>query len=161
MRIADAAAMERAGARIAAALGKARRRPLASPGGALSVHLSGDLGAGKTTLVRGLLRALGHRGVVRSPTYTLLESYPDLGVPVHHFDLYRLADPEELELIGARDYFAAGTLWLVEWPERGEGMLPPADLELRITLAGAARELRSAASSRAGECLLERLRGGG
>lgn len=104
------------------------------------ITLHGDLGAGKTTFVRGLLRGLGHGGAVRSPTFTLVEPYrlrPAGGpgeVEVRHFDLYRLADPEEFEYLGERDGYRAGVLWLVEWPERGGGALPTADLAVTLSL---------------------------
>lgn len=140
--IADAAAMERLGAAIGARL---------APGSRVSLY--GALGAGKTTLVRGLLRARGHPGPVRSPTYTLVESYVLAGAPVHHFDLYRLGAARELELIGARDYFDGESLCLVEWPEHGEALLGRADLELRIAIDGHARRVswqaRPAALARA------------
>ncbi len=89
-----------------------------------SCHLSGPLGAGKTTLVRGLLRALGHEGLVPSPTFTLVETYDFAQMRVAHFDLFRLESIEELETLGVRDYFADGTLCVFEWPERGQGLLP-------------------------------------
>jgi tRNA threonylcarbamoyladenosine biosynthesis protein TsaE len=105
------------------------------------VYLRGDLGTGKTTLVRGILRGLGHQGPVKSPTYTLVEPYEPQGRAVFHLDLYRLGDPEELEYLGLRDLLGAASLILVEWPERAGAALPPPDLEIGIRHAGEARDL--------------------
>jgi tRNA threonylcarbamoyladenosine biosynthesis protein TsaE len=117
----DERSTEALGARLA------RTRPPASPG-ALVVWLAGDLGAGKTTLARGFLAGCGIAGTVRSPTYTLVETYEAPPEHILHMDLYRLEDPQELDLLGVRDAAGSGNVWLVEWPERGAGFLPPADL---------------------------------
>lgn len=111
------------------------------------VFLRGDLGAGKTTLVRGLLRALGHLGSVRSPTYTLIEPYEAGDQRIHHLDLYRLGDPEELEYLGLRDLLDGEGLVLVEWPERGAGMLPEPELIIEIEHAPPGRRLRFSPSA--------------
>lgn len=103
------------------------------------ITLEGDLGAGKTTLVRGLLTELGHLGVVKSPTYTLVEPYQFAGQDIYHFDLYRLGSPDELEYIGVRDYFSENALCLIEWPEKGGDFIPPADISLLISIVGDAR----------------------
>ena len=105
------------------------------------VFLEGELGAGKTTLVRGFLRGCGYQGLVKSPTFTLVESYQFESNIVYHFDLYRLNDPEELASIGMRDYFTEDAIVLVEWPERGVGFLPNADLILELNLVSGGRNL--------------------
>lgn len=118
------------------------------------VYLEGELGAGKTTLTRGILRAYGYQGAVKSPTYTLVEPY-ELGVlRVYHLDLYRLADPEELEFIGGRDVLADEALSIIEWPSRGEGWLPAPDLRLMLEVAPQGRRISLAACSDNGQRLL-------
>lgn len=122
------------------------------------VFLRGDLGAGKTTLVRALLVALGHRGRVPSPTYTLVEPYDLAGRHVRHVDLYRCADPAEIEYLGLRDDDDGRGLLLVEWPEKGEGRLPVADLDLGLSITGdTGRTTRLAAATPGGRQLLAAL----
>ena len=119
------------------------------------VFLTGDLGAGKTTFTRGALRALGHVGSVKSPTYTLCEPY-DLSNAgqLCHLDLYRLSNPEELEFLGIRDYVASGAVLLIEWPSKGEGWLPIPDLQVALRESGGGRELKIDALTADGEAVL-------
>lgn len=121
------------------------------------IHLQGGLGAGKTTLSRGILRAFGHSGAVKSPTYTLVEPYELPGVTVYHFDLYRLVDPQELELMGIRDYFHGAAVCLVEWPERGASLLPPPDLRVQLEVDGSGRCAHLVAQSPRGCAILDHL----
>ncbi len=119
------------------------------------IHLHGDLGAGKTTLSRGVLRGLGFGGAVKSPTYTLVEPYEIDGVRVFHFDLYRLADPAELEYMGIRDYFAPAHLCLIEWPEKGGDLLPQPDIVVDIQPVNASRAIALRPGSERGQLLLQ------
>ena len=147
LHLRDAAATDAAGARLAPELC-----------GGMVVSLSGDLGAGKTTLVRGCLRALGWPGAVKSPSYTLVELYPLSSLYFYHFDFYRFADPSEWETAGLADYFREDAVCMIEWPERVGGMLPPADLLLNLLYpdgtSASGRQLALAAQSQGGErCL--------
>lgn len=119
-------------------------------GGAV-IYLTGVLGAGKTTLCRGILRSFGHSGAVKSPTYTLVEPYEFGSNTVFHFDLYRLGDPEELEYMGIRDYFQARSVCLIEWPDKGEGFLPKADILAELKPQGYCRKLALTAFTERGE----------
>lgn len=127
---------------------------LASPGpeglAGRVLHLSGELGAGKTTLVRGLLRRLGHAGRVKSPTYTLLEAYVVSRLNFYHFDFYRFKDREEWVSSGFREHFNPESLCIVEWPEMAEGLLSPPDLHLTLEIATPGRRARLAARTPAG-----------
>ena len=132
LTLADAAATEAMGGKLARGL-------TGRPG--LVVYLRGELGAGKTTLVRGWLRALGVTGPIRSPTYTLVEPYEIGGRSLLHMDLYRLSDAMELEQLGVYDTPPESSVWLVEWPEHAAAGLPPPDLSISLKLAGAGREI--------------------
>ena len=125
----DEAATERLGTLLA---------PLIQPG--MVIHLAGDLGAGKTTLVRALLRALGHQGPVKSPTYSLVEVYVFSSLYLYHFDFYRFSEAEEFEDAGLGEYFREDSICLVEWPEKAAGYVPEPDLELVFRFAAAGQE---------------------
>jgi tRNA threonylcarbamoyladenosine biosynthesis protein TsaE len=122
------------------------------------LHLTGDLGAGKTTLARGFALACGVAAPVRSPTYTLVNVHEAGPLTLVHLDLYRLRDPAELEHLGVREWARAGCLWLIEWPERAEGALPPADLSVHLLAAAEAHQVDISAGSAAGRAWLERIR---
>jgi len=143
LSLADADAMEALGQRLAGVLGSA------------IVYLQGGLGTGKTTLARGILHGLGYTGKVRSPTYTLVEPYPVAQGMVYHMDLYRLADPGELEGLGLRDMLESRTLLLIEWPERGTGGLPAPDLVIRISGADTGRIVDVVSGSARGRYILD------
>lgn len=147
----DAAATIAAGAALGAALGTVLGRGAAP---APVIYLRGDLGAGKTTFAGGVLRALGHVGAVKSPTYTLVEPYTLGAMTIYHFDLYRLRDAEELEFLGMRDYVGNGAL-LIEWPERGQGLLPAVDVDVCIRTGNDSRVIVIAALSETGRTLVQ------
>ena len=140
---ASAEEMEALGARLAV---------LCRPG--MRIHLQGELGAGKTTLARGILHGLGYQGSVKSPTYTLVEPYLVDDKRIFHFDLYRIADPEELEAIGLRDYLDSDSLCLVEWPERAAAFLGEPDLLITIAIEGKGRVVTLTACSALGRAVL-------
>ncbi|MFZ2236694.1 MAG: tRNA (adenosine(37)-N6)-threonylcarbamoyltransferase complex ATPase subunit type 1 TsaE [Dokdonella sp.] len=131
-----------------------RLAPVAAQG--LVIHLQGDLGTGKTTFARALLQALGIGERVKSPTYSLIESYPLTNNRAHHLDLYRLADPEEVEWLGLPDLADPDALILIEWPERGGEHIPPADLRIELSHAATQRNLRAVGLSRLGTDALKR-----
>lgn len=151
--LADEAATELLGRQLAAAL----KQPEAKQGAVIFLH--GDLGTGKTTLSRALIRGLGYDGPVKSPTYTLIEPYDFFDFPLYHFDLYRLSDPEEVEFLGVEDYFRRPVICLIEWPEKGQGYLPLPDLELSLFDAPgqAGRSVEWQAHSDVGRYLIEAL----
>ena len=146
LTVATAADMEALGGRLARACGAG-----------CTIHLRGELGTGKTTLVRGFLHSLGQRGTVKSPTYTLVEPYELGGRHIYHFDLYRLSDPEELEFLGVRDYVSPDAVCLIEWPERGGALLPPADLVVDISYQDTARRVRLSPVTDRGRGIIQRL----
>jgi len=143
--------------RLGQALGRAL---MAFPEGPLVVFLRGELGAGKTTLVSGIVSGAGVTGLVRSPTYTLIEPYETSSKRIFHLDLYRLIDPQEVEPLGLRDLLTRDTVLLIEWPEKGGDSIAPADLEIFIEYrdGGEGRELIVHPRSRAGEALVAGLR---
>lgn len=123
----------------------------------MTIYLRGELGAGKTTLVRGVLRALGHEGAVKSPTYTLVEVYEVSRLHLHHFDFYRFQDPREWIDAGFRESFNGRNVSLIEWPERAGGKLPPADVDIALGLLETGRSAALTSSSLAGQKCLARL----
>lgn len=122
------------------------------------IFLCGDLGSGKTTWVRGVLRGLQYSGLVKSPTFTLLEPYYLSNLSVFHFDLYRLNDPAELEQLAIRDYLDGSGVCLFEWPERGAGVLPDPDCRVEIEYAGEGRRVSAVCLTELGESLCTNLR---
>lgn len=149
LNLADEAATLAFGARLARAL---------TPG--LRIWLQGDLGAGKTTLARGLLRELGYLDRVKSPTYTLVELYALSRFNLYHFDLYRFADPDEWEDAGFREYFNPASVCLVEWPEKADGRLPAPDLRICLDIGEHGRSLRITGLTEAGRTCMTRLQSG-
>jgi len=146
LHLPNAAATERVGAALARALI-----------GGMVIALHGDLGTGKTTLVRGVLRELGWTGSVKSPTYTLVEYYPISSLYLYHFDFYRLQRPDEWVDAGFRDYFSSGAVCLVEWPDKAGAQLPAADMTIDLATAGDARKATLSADTEAGINCLRRL----
>jgi tRNA threonylcarbamoyladenosine biosynthesis protein TsaE len=146
IKLPDPAATERLGAALASGIGPGR-----------VLHLRGELGAGKTTLARGLLHALGCAGRIKSPTYTVVEPYAVSSLNLYHFDFYRFSGETEWVNSGFRDYFAADAACIVEWPERAGPLLPPPDLEVKLELAGEARRALVTACTPAGESWLSSL----
>jgi tRNA threonylcarbamoyladenosine biosynthesis protein TsaE len=151
--LADSTVTEALGVALARALPRADTRT----GSGAVVYLQGELGAGKTTCVRSLLRALGVTGLVRSPTYTLVETYPLAALTCVHVDLYRVQASTEVDELGLRDMVGPGCLLLVEWPDRGGGALPRADVNLALQYAGDARQARLSAKTSLGSHWLDNL----
>lgn len=123
----------------------------------LLIFLHGDLGAGKTTFVRGFLQGLGYSGKVKSPSYNLVEAYELPQKSIFHFDFYRIQDPQELDFIGIQDDWRPTAIFLVEWPEKAAQLLPPVDLACHFEFAGKGRKLRVDAKTASGEAVLSRL----
>lgn len=146
MHLPDEAATRALGARLARVI---------EPG--LALYLHGDLGSGKTTLARGLLRGLGYQGRVKSPTYTLVELYTVSRLNLYHFDFYRFKDPKEWCDAGFNEYFNDASVCLVEWPEKAAGLLPAADLDIALEFAGDGRDLSVCAGTESGKACLHRL----
>ena len=146
LHLRDEAATRALGARLARVL---------KPG--MSMYLRGDLGSGKTTLVRGLLRGLGYEGRVKSPTYALVELYTISRLNLYHFDFYRFRDPKEWRDAGFSEYFNDASVCLVEWPEKAAGLLPAADVDIAFSIAGDARDVSLSAGSERGKACLKRL----
>ena len=121
------------------------------------VYLVGELGAGKTTLTRGLMRGFGYEGAVKSPTYTIIEPYEFEQSQIYHFDLYRLAHAEEAEYLGAEEYFSSSNLCLIEWPERGLGSIPSADLVIELVQEGDGRSVTCKSITEKGLKIFKRL----
>ncbi len=139
-----------------ATLSLARRlAALLRPG--MVIYLRGNLGAGKTTLVRGVLHALGYGGRVKSPTYALLETYQAAGLELRHFDLYRLHSEEEWDMAGFRDEFDGNNIFFIEWPEQALGLIPPADLEIDFSIVAQARSVAIRGCSEAGKSCIKQL----
>ena len=122
---------------------------------AATLYLCGGLGAGKTTLCRGIVQGFGHIGVVKSPTYTLVESYQNEVINIHHMDCYRLNDPQELEYIGIRDYLLSGHLQLIEWPELGKGVIAKADISITLNGDGNQRKINIKAHTESGKQVIK------
>jgi len=128
-----------------------KRNPLNS---SLIITFSGDIGAGKTTIIRAMLKSLGVQSAIKSPTFSLVESYLCHNIPIHHFDLYRIHHEEELEYLGFRDYFANESICCIEWAENAGKALPNVDIRFKLSIKGAGREMQITALSEAGKKIL-------
>ncbi|MEX0964587.1 MAG: tRNA (adenosine(37)-N6)-threonylcarbamoyltransferase complex ATPase subunit type 1 TsaE [Pseudohongiellaceae bacterium] len=164
LHLKDEAATLKFGARLAAATFQAQDQKnddvalgIGIPHLGGVIYLQGDLGAGKTTLTRGFMRAFGYTGAVKSPTYTLVEPYEFELCNIYHFDLYRLADPEEVAYLGTDEYFAESNLCLIEWAEKGENWLPAADIVIDIAAEGSGRRLTCRSLSEKGSIIAKRI----